>query len=104
MCHVSFDGTLAVNAIDFPSGDHSRLDGFSVRCEICVVAPSASIQRTKICEPVGSPLATYAMRVPSGDQCTSEPDTSWRACDPSALLNQIEDSHLSFMRSIQRRV
>src|SRR6185436_18569992 len=102
--HVSLLGTFALNAIDLPSGDHSRFDGVSVRCEICVVAPSASIHRTKICWPLGSPFATNAMRVPSGDHLTPEPSTSWRARDPSALLSQMDDSHLSFMRSIQRRV
>src|SRR5919109_2879981 len=72
MCQLSLLATMAVKAMRFPSADHSRLDGVSVRCEIWVVAPSASIHRTKICCPLGSPFATYAMRVPSGDHFTSE--------------------------------
>src|SRR4051812_1821592 len=78
MRQLSLIGTFIVNAIDFPSGAHSSPDGDSVRCEICVTAPSASMYRTKICWPLGSPFAMYAMRLPSGDQCTSEPCTSAR--------------------------
>src|SRR5687767_3373661 len=103
MRHVSRLGTTEVNAIVLPSGDHSMPDGVSVRREICVVAPSASIQRTKICCPLGSPFATYAMRVPSGDHRTSEPCTSCRARVPSVLLIQMDDSHLSLILSIHRR-
>src|SRR5690348_7436955 len=73
MRQLSRTGTFIVNAIHLPSGDHSRLAGDSVRCEICIVAPSASIYRMKICDPLGSPLPTYAMRFPSGDQWTSDP-------------------------------
>src|SRR5678810_119283 len=100
---LSFTGTFIVNAIVLPSGDHSSPDGASVRCEICVVAPSASIYRTKICEPLGSPFPIYAMRLPSGDHCTSDPWTSARGCEPSAFIIQIDVSHLSFILSTQRR-
>src|ERR1700693_5451903 len=85
MWKLSPDGTDIEKASDFPSGAHSTADGASVRCEICVTAPSASIQRTKICWPPGSPFAMYAMRLPSGDHFTSEPCTSDLWWDPSAF-------------------
>src|ERR1019366_7729779 len=71
--HSCFTGTFMVKAIVLPSGDHSSAAGVSVRCVIWLAAPSASIHRTQTCEPLGSPLATYAMRLPSGDQRTSDP-------------------------------
>src|SRR4051812_30885416 len=104
---LSREGTFMVNAIDLPSGDQSSADGDSVRCEIWVVAPSASIQRTKICEPaLGSvPLrATYAMRLPSGDHCASDPCVSVRGCEPSAFISHNDVSQRSFILSTQRRV
>src|SRR5512133_2959959 len=78
MRQLSCTGTFIVNAVDFPSGDQSRRDGASVTCAICVVAPSASMYRTTICWPVGSPFAMYATRLPSGDQCASDPCVSER--------------------------
>src|SRR5205814_10163175 len=99
MRQVSRTGTFIVNAIDFPSGDHSSPDGESVTWEICVVAPSASMYRTNTCWPDGSPFAMYATRLPSGDQCASEPCVSERGWPPSAFINQIDDSHLSFILS-----
>ena len=66
--HFSCSGTNIENAIDLPSGDHFALRGVSVTCVICVAGPSTSTQRTKICEPFGSPSARYSSRLPSGDQ------------------------------------
>src|SRR5688572_14407251 len=83
---LSLFGTFIVNAIHFPSGDHARSVGDSFRCVTCDVAPSASIQRTQICEPVGWPGATYAIRVPSGDQRTLDPSTSARFFEPSTPM------------------
>src|ERR1041385_1225793 len=60
--------TSIVKASERPSGDQLRLFGVSPTCVICDVAPSASIQRTNTCVPLGSPSAKYAMRLPSGDQ------------------------------------
>src|SRR5437868_13337472 len=105
MRQLSRTGTFIVNAIVLPSGDHSSPDGLSVRCEICVVAPSASIQRTKICAlPLGSPFATYATRLPSGAHCASDPCVSARGCEPSAFIIHSDVSHRSFILSTQRRV
>ena len=56
MRQLSCVGTAIVKASCLPSGDHSSDDGASVRCVTCEVAPSASIQRTQICGPLGSPL------------------------------------------------
>src|SRR5258708_6420461 len=57
MRQLSLIGTFIVKAIDLPSGAHSSDDGVSVRCEIWLTEPSASMHFTKICEPVGSPVA-----------------------------------------------
>src|SRR5437016_745182 len=97
-------GTIMVNAMDFPSGAHARLAGDSVRWETCDAEPSASIHRTQICEPPGSPLAMYAMRVPSGAHLTSAPWTSARGREPSAFMIQTDDSQRSFILSTQRRL
>src|SRR5215472_3315278 len=70
--------TSIVKASERPSGDQLRLLGVSVTRVTCDVAPSASIQRTKICVPFGSPSAKYAMRVPSGDQRAFDPFTRKR--------------------------
>src|SRR5437764_14887052 len=105
MRHVSCVATLLENASSLPSGDHCSPDGLSVRCEICVVAPSASIQRTKICElplPLGSPFATYATRLPSGDHCASAPCVSARGCDPPAFLSHNDVPHRSSILATQR--
>jgi hypothetical protein len=77
MCHWGSiaAGTSIVNAMDSPSGAHSRFDGDSVTRVTWLTAPSSSIQRTKICGPSGSPGATYAIRLPSGDQTGDEPST-----------------------------
>ncbi len=50
-------GTRMTKETERPSGDHFTLEGDSVRRVTCVVAPSASIQRTKIWVPFGSPGA-----------------------------------------------
>ena len=46
-----------VKAIREPSGDHSTLPGAFSRRVIWVAAPSASIHRTQIWLPSGSPAA-----------------------------------------------
>ena len=55
--HFSCSGTNIEKAIDLPSGDHFALRGASLTCVICVAGPSASTQRTKSCDPFGSPSA-----------------------------------------------
>src|ERR1035437_5757169 len=102
--HSCFTGTFMVKAIVLQSGDRASAAGASVRCVIWLAAPSASIHRTQTCELAASPFATYAIRLPSGDQRTSEPCTSARWCEPSAFIIQRLVSHLSFILSIQRRV
>ena len=57
MLHAVESGTTMTKLIALPSGDHSALPGFSVTRVIWDEAPSASIQRTKICVPLGSPSA-----------------------------------------------
>ena len=47
--------TSIENESCLPSGDHATADGVCSTRVICEVAPSASIQRTKICVPFGSP-------------------------------------------------
>jgi hypothetical protein len=61
-------------------------DGLCSRCVICVAALSPSIQRTQICEPLGSPSRVKAMRVPSGDQSAPDPFVRKRFLDPSAFM------------------
>src|SRR5471032_74170 len=100
--HSCLLGTFIVNASVLLSGDHSSAAGVSVTWVICEAAPSASIQRTQICDPLGSPFATYAMRLPSGDQRTSAPCTSVRLCVPSVFMIHRLVSHLSFILSIWR--
>jgi hypothetical protein len=96
-------GTSIVNAIHLPSGDHSSPDGFSVRCVSCVTAPSASINRTKTCAPLGSPRVTYAMRVPSGDHFASDPSRRKRFLVPSTFMIHNDVFHVSLILSIHRR-
>src|SRR5919197_4594302 len=95
MVHFSLSGTNIEKAIAFPSGDQLALRGVSATCVICDAGPIASTQRTKICCPFGSPSARYISRLPSGDQRAFEPLTKKRFCEPSALIIQISDSHLS---------
>src|SRR2546422_111323 len=97
-------GTSITKAIVLPSGAHFASVGVSVRRVTWDDAPSASIQRTKIWVPLGSPSAKYRMRVPSGDQRASDPFTRNRWCDPSALMIQRAESHLSSTLLTQRRV
>ena len=78
-----------------PSGDHLKLLGVSSSRVTGVVAPSASIQRTWICCPPGSPGARYAMRVPSGDQRGFDPFTRNRWRPPSASMIRISESKRS---------
>src|SRR5438105_12725537 len=96
--------TSIVNASDWPSGDQLKLDGFSLTRVTCDVAPSESIQRTKICVPFGSPSAKYAIRLPSGDQRALEPFTRKRFLEPSAFMIHRPESHRSSILFTQRRV
>jgi len=102
--HFSADGTSMPNAIDLLSGDHWIPPGPYSTWVTCVVAPSASIQRTKICAPVGSPPRTKAMRVPSGDQRASAPLVRKRLREPSAFMIHSDASHRSFTLSMERRL
>src|SRR5437016_14553228 len=78
--------TSIVNASERPSGDQLRLLGVSVTRVTWDVAPSASIERTKICVPFGWPAAKKAIRVPSGDQRPLEPVTRSLFLGPSAVM------------------
>src|SRR6266511_6451335 len=82
---VSFFTSIA-KASERPSGDQLKFAGVSLTCVICDVAPSASIQRTKTCEPFGSPSAKYSMRVPSGDQRAFDLFTNTRLSEPCAFM------------------
>src|SRR5262245_53701033 len=93
--HFSCSGSNIEKAIHLPSGDQATLRGASTRCVICVGGPSTSTQRTKICDPFGSPSATYNKRLPSGDQRALDPFTRNRCCEPSLLRIQVSTSHLS---------
>src|SRR5262245_42115295 len=93
--HFSRSATKAENAIDLPSGDQRAFRGVSVTCVTCVAGPVAFTHRTKICDPFGSPSATYRSRLPSGDQRAADPFTRNRCSDASALIVQTSDSHLS---------
>src|SRR5262245_21392641 len=95
MFQMFFSGTNIEKATDLPSGDQRGDRGASVTCVTCVAGPSMSIQRTKICEPFGSPSAVYRMRLPSGDQRAPDPLTRNRFCVPSAFMIQSAESHLS---------
>src|SRR6267143_2382618 len=98
--------TSIVNASDCPppSGDQLKLAGVSLTRVTCDVAPSASIHRTKICVPFGSPSAKYAIRVPSGDQRALEPFTRKRLREPSAFMIHNPESQRSSTWLTQRRV
>ena len=52
------EATRMVKAIIRPSGDHASAPGPRSTRVTWLVAPSSSIQRTKIWPPAGSPLAT----------------------------------------------
>src|SRR6516225_12002367 len=93
--HLSCSGVNIEKAIHLPSGDHFAPRGVSVVRVICVAGPSTSTQRTRSCEPFGSPSAVYRRRLPSGDQRAADPFTRKRFCDPSALTVHSDDSHLS---------
>src|SRR5687767_9241053 len=86
-------GTFMRNRMFFPSGVHVMSVGDSVTRVTCVAGPSTSTYFTKICEPRGSPSATYAMREPSGDQRGADPLRSMRGRVPSAFMIQTEVSH-----------
>ena len=96
--------TSIVKASDLPSGDQLTLPGVSLTCVTCDVAPSASIQCTKTCVPLGSPSATYAIREPSGDHRALEPFTRKRLREPSAFMIHRPESHRSSTLFTQRRV
>src|SRR5690242_21844279 len=104
MFHKVESRTIIAKEIDLPPGAQRGSVGISVTRVTCDEAPSASIHRTKICVPLGSPSARYRMRVPSGDQRASDPFTRNRWCDPSALMIQSAESHLSSTLLTQRRV
>src|SRR5690349_19764996 len=104
MFQLSFAGTNMEKAIHFPSGDHSRLLGESVRRVSWVTAPSASIHRTNTWVPDGSPRPVYAMRPPSGDHLGLEPFTRNRFFEPSTFMIHSAVSQLSFILSTNRRV
>ena len=89
MFQLSFSGTNMENAIHFPSGDQRASATLSVACVICVAGPSASIHRTKICGPRGSPSAIYSTRLASDDQRGPEPLARNRFWLPSALTIQM---------------
>ncbi len=55
--HALLAGTTIVKPIHFPSGAQRRSAGDWLTRVICDVAPEASIHRTKICVPFGSPSA-----------------------------------------------
>src|SRR5262245_42015896 len=95
MSQLFFSGTNIEKAMDFPSGDQRGARGVSITCVTWVAGPSMSIQRTKICEPLGSPSAVYRIRLLSGDQRAFEPFTRYRFCVASALIIQSDESHLS---------
>ena len=96
--------TLLVNAIHSPSGDQIGLEGPRSSRVTGVTAPSASIQRTKIWLPRGSPGATKRMRVPSGDQRAPLPSSRWRGREPSAFIIHSDDSRRSLILSTHPRV
>src|SRR5262249_3986670 len=96
--------TSIAKASDLPLGDQLKLLGISLRCVTCDVAPSASIQRTKIWVPLGSPSAKNAIREPSGDQRAFEPFTRKRLREPSAFMIHSPASQRSSILFTQRRV
>src|SRR6188508_217683 len=96
--------TSAVNESCVPSGDQASPPGACSTCVTCEVAPSASIQRTKICDPRGSPVPTYAMRSPDGDHRALEPFTRKRFRLPSAFMIHNADSRRSLILSTHPRV
>src|SRR5438874_8403288 len=95
MFHLCLSGTNIENAIIFSSGDQCASPSFSVTCVTCVGGPSTSIQRTKICVPLGSPSERYTMRLPSGAHRAPDPFAKNRCCDPSAFMIHNAESHLS---------
>jgi hypothetical protein len=88
-------GTNMLKASDLPSGLQRTSATGSVTRVTCEVAPPASMYRTNTCAPRGSPSATYAMRVPSGDHTGLLPFTRkwWRP--PVASTTHRADSHRS---------
>ena len=99
MAQRSSDGTVMTKEMWVPSGDQAMSDGLSSSRVICVVAPSASIQRTKICESLRK-----AMRVPSGDQRGLDPSSRKRAREPSAFITHTDEARRSSCWSTQDRV
>ena len=87
-----------------PSGDQATFEGDCSRRVICVVAPSASIQRTKICVASGWPSSTKAMRVPSGDQRGAAPSSRNRFFEPSAFMIHTDEDRRSLIWSTSDRV
>src|SRR5437773_2563611 len=83
------------NAIDLPSGDQRALRGASTTRVTCVAGPPASTQRTKICDPFGSPSARYMSRLPYGDQRAADP-FSWatRPAPPNAAITSATANRL----------
>ena len=96
-------GTTARKASEPLSGAHRICDGgFSSRV-IRLSAPSASIQRTKICGPPGSADRVKAMRVPSGDQRAPAPSVRNRFREPSAPMTHSSVRMPSVIASTNRR-
>src|SRR5437773_3476645 len=93
--HVFCFGTNIVNPIHLPSGDQPMSPTGSDTRVICVVAPSASMYRTKSCVPFGSPSFRNAMRVPSGDHRGLAPFVRKRFREPSAFTIHRLASHRS---------
>src|SRR4051812_41525499 len=85
---VSRFGTNIEKDNHLPSGDHSMPLGASVSRVSCVTEPSASIHRTKICVPLGSPCDVYATLLPSCDHRGFDPLTRKRARVPSTFMIQ----------------
>ncbi len=93
-----------MNAIQFPSGDQRAFEGSFASRVTWDTAPSASIHRTKICDPEGSPSRVNRMRVPSGDHRAPLPSTSSRFRDPSAFMIQSAEARRSLTLSTHPRV
>jgi hypothetical protein len=99
-------GANMVNAIHWPSGDHSRLPGASVSSASRAVWP-VCIQRTKSCGRPPSAVETYAMRSAFGDQrgaeCEPAPVTSGVCAPDSVSTSQIVCLPRSVMMSYDTR-
>src|SRR5271166_6549867 len=91
MFHLLRSGTNMENAIILPSGDQCASATFSVERVTCEAGPSASIHRTKIWVPLGSPSARYRTRLLSEAQRGFAPLARKRCWEPSAFMIQREE-------------